>query len=784
MSYSLPYIYYQTISQIVVFSPLNPANHTITDLFLSIHSKDSGILAIDFYKEIDYPNVKIEPISIDLKDQIQNFDIELLDENNKHLNELPQWISKKTVKQIIIPKNEQEFWSQLELPDKNFDKLALKNRRSAALERRSEWEKVEREELRKKKTLEEKRLFEKQWDMEKERRNEIERQKKVEDLEMRKDLVDFSNKVETVTESEHIETNQSVSKVTFDAKLHHNEINTEIFDIPKDSSVKEKTSFINKNQGKKMIEKLGNLYPDIPTRQTAPPVKISFTPRILRSAARQDKDAEIMKKFEIWKRKNKPDRLEENPTWIKQKGDKFFEREDYLAAINAYTAALNIDPDFLLCYANRAACYLKRSEFSKCIDDCNRFLITKPDETSASSQDREKILKATIKVLARRGTAYFNIGEREKAIRDYELSIQMSEGKDPSLELDYKKLLNDEREYQSKIEKQLADTAFLEERYQDAIELYTQLINKRKDVLICRSNRSACYMKIGSLQKGIIDSTFVIDSINEEFRNAPLDKASISSRNPDSIDDLSESKKRNILIKAYARRGTCNCLIGKFQDGYADYNSASRLAPEDEALLRDMDKINLRLQSQIHPDWYKNRGNHFFTQNEYETAIECYTLAIHADDTNPVYYSNRAQCHLKLKLWLECVKDIDSAFNARIPEWYIKKHEAAIEKKGGIEKVTEVDAIPANPYLTPDLQLKLYVRRATCYKALDEIHQAMQDYKNALKFDPNNRLVKEEIKEIEPLYQKYLENKAKEAETKTSETTETASELTASELTD
>lgn len=60
-----------------------------------------------------------------------------------------------------------------------------------------------------------------------------------------------------------------------------------------------------------------------------------------------------------------------DPVWLKDKGDHFFKRSDYHAAVNAYTKALAADPEFLSGRLNRATCFIKTRSFSLCVDDVN-----------------------------------------------------------------------------------------------------------------------------------------------------------------------------------------------------------------------------------------------------------------------------------------------------------------------------------------------------------------------------------------------------------------------------
>ena len=96
-------------------------------------------------------------------------------------------------------------------------------------------------------------------------------------------------------------------------------------------------------------------------------VDISFTPRIFATPMRDSKAAEEedwiaknrrhLKHHAVYK-KNLPRGGngvdEEDPTWLKAKGDDFFRGGDYRSAINAYSSALDADEHMIGCYANRA----------------------------------------------------------------------------------------------------------------------------------------------------------------------------------------------------------------------------------------------------------------------------------------------------------------------------------------------------------------------------------------------------------------------------------------------
>lgn len=54
---------------------------------------------------------------------------------------------------------------------------------------------------------------------------------------------------------------------------------------------------------------------------------------------------------------------------------------------------------------------------------------------------------------------------------------------------------------------------------------------------------------------------------------------------------------------------------------------------------------------------YKNAGNKLCASHRYEEAISFYTKAIAKNSKEPLFYSNRALCHLKLKQYPQAIQD-------------------------------------------------------------------------------------------------------------------------------
>lgn len=65
------------------------------------------------------------------------------------------------------------------------------------------------------------------------------------------------------------------------------------------------------------------------------------------------------------------------------------------------------------------------------------------------------------------------------------------------------------------------------------------------------------------------------------------------------------------------------------------------------------------------PEAIKEAGNKAFMAKNFDEAIKCYTVAIEItlEEPNHIYYANRANAHLELQNYEECIKDCDSAID-------------------------------------------------------------------------------------------------------------------------
>ncbi|NWS39853.1 DAAF4 factor, partial [Probosciger aterrimus] len=181
----------------------------------------------------------------------------------------------------------------------------------------------------------------------------------------------------------------------------------------------------------------------LPAPRSAATVKINFTSRVFPTALRESRAAEE----EEWLRKQAEARRtisadlseledlreeEKNPDWLKDKGNKMFAMGNYLAAVNAYNLAVQLNNKLPLLYLNRAACHLKLRNLHKAIEDSSKALelLTPP------VPDNEN---ARVKAYVRRGTAFCQLELYTEGLQDYEAALKI-DPKNRTVEKDAEKI--------------------------------------------------------------------------------------------------------------------------------------------------------------------------------------------------------------------------------------------------------------------------------------------------------------------------------------------------------
>lgn len=342
---------------------------------------------------------------------------------------------------------------------------------------------------------------------------------------------------------------------------------------------------------------------------------INFTPRVfptpMRESTQANEDDWIAKNRKHLKKHgtlgqnipkgNGVDITEEDPAWLKAKGDDFFRVGDYLSAMNAYSAALDVDDTLVSCYSNRSACYLKLSSPHDCKADCTQAIeLIKKGDSIVLGEERNHT-KILLKMLMRRGIANCQQGLYKDAISDYEACLQiLLENTMDNFEISAENLRSDTEKLR-KLEnadllKKSADTKFSQSEIAEALLLYSDALLESPLHVGCLSNRAACKIATRDFSGCIKDCSLaleIFDSDDTLQKNTPIQSG--SSENLSMLTAIlpirGSDKRKSWYLKTLVRRGAAHFQAGNLAEAIADYGKACAIDPSNNALKTDLNNL-------------------------------------------------------------------------------------------------------------------------------------------------------------------------------------------------
>jgi len=354
---------------------------------------------------------------------------------------------------------------------------------------------------------------------------------------------------------------------------------------------------------------------------------VSFTPRLFPTPMRESKIAEE----EDWIVKNRRhlknhpnfgkrlgDVSEEDPTWLKAKGDDFFRGGDARSAISAYSAAIDADESLTSCFANRSACYLKLGLFSDCRADCSKAIGQLDADAEAAGGDGSLHKQAVgalaaqsrstlFKLLLRRSVAACNLGDFASAISDQSRVLAAVEslrclgietgGLNPAT------VMEDLRRLRVLVEadtsKKEGDAAFAESRLEEARAKYDAALELLPFHVGSLSNRSACRLAQTDLQGCVDDCTKALELLElDPLGNGLSTNLATPGGNAGGINMLASvlppagsAKRLSWVTRTVTRRGQAHWKLGQTTEALRDYTQAVALNPNDAALQADLKAV-------------------------------------------------------------------------------------------------------------------------------------------------------------------------------------------------
>lgn len=228
---------------------------------------------------------------------------------------------------------------------------------------------------------------------------------------------------------------------------------------------------------------------------------------------------------------------ENDPVWLKDKGDQLMVRGDYSGAYNAYTEALKLASN-ARCFANRAVASLYLGNFEQCLEDCTRSIQildfrNKPrnGELHHSPDPEDEKVRARVEI--RMGVAFLWLGAFKKAEAHFEKALS-TEGLDPE---EIKQVKQDLERVQSayaalKVKEQADQSLRLGDSPQavdKALALYGQADDQTKqECAVVMANRCLAHLRQNQLQQCLEDADVALRAL----KRWPVAKAPKAPRRP------------------------------------------------------------------------------------------------------------------------------------------------------------------------------------------------------------------------------------------------------------
>ncbi len=261
-----------------------------------------------------------------------------------------------------------------------------------------------------------------------------------------------------------------------------------------------------------------------PAVRGAARIRFKHTPRIFKTPVRESailREKEFLVKNRPFLRYNKhfntqcTDVSDADPMWLKRKGDDFYKKGDYMAAINAYTEALEKDKHHIQALTNRSACYLYIGEAQRCILDSEEALtLVKSDGDAITPTNLSSIALKLIhkKILIRIANAHCQVGggliHFERALDNLE-QAQKLDTSDLQLAQDIERVKRILGATKTKVE---ADELLSNGMIDEAIDIYTEKVLTVEPTLVgAKVNCATAYMICGCYKECLVLCEQVLD---------------------------------------------------------------------------------------------------------------------------------------------------------------------------------------------------------------------------------------------------------------------------------
>lgn len=367
---------------------------------------------------------------------------------------------------------------------------------------------------------------------------------------------------------------------------------------------------------------------------------------------------------------------------LKEKGNQALAAEKFDDAIQAYTEAINLDPNNHVLFSNRSAAYAKAGKYELALEDANKTIDLNPTWPKGYSRKGSALsyLQKYVEAFEvyqkgleldpnnsalQQGQAEIRNAVLSQLMKGQPMDIDDSSPSspppppksEPPKPKQQPKPAEDENLPENvklaRKSKELGNAAYKKKEFEMAIKHYNDAIEHDPTDITYYNNIAAVYFEEKKYDECIKQCEKGIEVGRENRADFKL------------------------ISKAFSRIGNAYRKLENWKQAkiYYEKSLSEYRNPEVKTLLSEMEKKikEEELKAYIDPmkaEEEKEKGNEFFKKGDFSTAIKHYTEAINRNPDDPKLYSNRAACYTKLAAFDLGLKDCDTC--VKLDDKFIK----------------------------------------------------------------------------------------------------------------
>lgn len=286
---------------------------------------------------------------------------------------------------------------------------------------------------------------------------------------------------------------------------------------------------------------------------------------------------------------------DKDPLWLKDKGDHFYKRHDFLPAVHAYTKSIENDRAFLMSRLNRGTTFMRMFQFAPAVDEFTDILtMIKNLPQKELDEDTAYYQKMEARAYYKRGGANAWVAQYDAAVDDLNEAMKcktvFSDVERGNMEADIAIIKKRKESQEVKLQ---GDIFFARNLLDDSLKSYHAALELDPMNEYALSNISVIYLKRQNYEK-CLEYTIKALTIIEEFHA-----------------DTREFNKDSFLeVKLLQRRAKCYEMDKEWEKAKADLDRAHMIDRENTSITIAQKKVQDQLNT-LKFDEFKEVANKY-----------------------------------------------------------------------------------------------------------------------------------------------------------------------------